>query len=369
MSVVPMAAPTPAPGPCRNGGVLGSGADLRVMLLTRGARSLVTEVSGAVSGSFTRVRVDTSELRMQCNIGGRPDAPDCGPWAEARPWAHEILVMRDGRDAWCGPITEIALGVEKVDVVGADPTAWYDRRRVPDLAFTGADPVDIVAALHEAAMAPDPIDNFLLDLHPTSIRTDRTYDGAEHEYVSDAIKELADTYIDWTMFSRTLIVTGDDAFAADGYLLITDEMWSTPPTIKERGNEQATRVVVKGKDGLVGVATAPQSYIDFYGLLERVFEETALEDQASVDASAQARLAVLMEPLYIEPPSGATLVPSAPIRFDLLIPGITVRVQSTATCRTIVADFRLAKVTAGFDGKVTVDLEPLGSVASTSTGG
>lgn len=358
---IPISPPAPLPANCLNGGVLGYGRDTRLMLVTRGATQLITELF-PTGGTFTRELHNTSTLQTEAVIGGRPDTPQPKGWEKVIPWATELMVMRDGRDAWGGPVTEALFSVGKVTAGASDLSAWHDRRRTIAAKYVDMDPVDIFVALHDAAMAVDPVDNFMVAATPSGIKTDREYLAADQAYVADDLRELGDTWVDWTVYSRTLIV-GDTELQPDSYLLLSDDMWSQPPQVKIRGNEQATVVIVKGADGIVAVATAPPEYLAYYGRLERVFEESSIKDQASLDVNAQTRLDALKDPVYIETPTNATLLPTAPISFESLIPGIRVRVQAMATARQVVADFRLAKVTASFDGKVSVDLQPIGTVS------
>lgn len=358
----PLTPPAPPSGTCMNGGVLGDGKDTRLFLVTRGATRLITELTPS-DGTFTRELQATSTLSTSAAIGGRPDAPDARSWDLVVPWATEFLVTRDSRDAWGGPVTEAVFSVGDVKSTAADLSAWWDRRRTIGAVYTDEDASVIFVKLHESAMAVDPVANWHVSSALCHKMTSRTYLASDEGYVVDDLRELADTYVDWTMYSRTLIACGPE-IRSDSFLLLTDEMWSTPPLVKLRGNDQATRVIVKGKDGLVAVATADQAHLDYYGLLERVFEESSIADQASLNANAKARLEMLQDPTYIETPTNATLLPSAPISFSSLIPGLRVRVHATATPRQLVADFRLSKVTAGFDGKVSIDLQPLGTIDS-----
>jgi hypothetical protein len=174
--------------------------------------------------------------------------------------------------------------------------------------------------------------------------------------------ELAKTGIDYSAYGRTILCGGEQV-PADPYVVLTDEFWIQPPTISARGNDQATQVVVLGK-GVTGVATATTAYTDFYGLLVRTFSENEIEDAPSAQAAANTRLALLQDQLYIEAGTGGGLKPTAPITLPELIPGIRVRVDSAASCRKVVADFRLKSVKVGFDGSVSIDLQPLGTIGT-----
>lgn len=346
------------PAGCLPGAVLGTGEDLRIYLVNRGATLTLAELV-PTSGFFTRDLDQTSELEVTGVITGLLDETCCDGWNEAYPWVTEVLVYRDGRDAWSGPVTDVEFGYGTVRIRAADLTAWWDRRVVPDLSFTGADLADIFTAIHDAAMLVDPVPNFSVSATPTGIFGQRQYVGSEYQYAKDALEELSKTGLDWTCYGRTVLIGGEEV-PANPYFTLTDDFWTQPPTVASRGNEQATQVIVRGK-GVTGVATADATYLSAFGTLVRVFDEQDIEDQSSVSAAARSRLALLKDQTYIETPSGATLTPTAPITVPELIPGMRVRVTAEATCRPIVADFRLKKVKVDFNGSVSIDLQPLGT--------
>lgn len=345
---------------CTPGATLGLGEDLRVFLTTRGATRLLAELP-VTGGSFTRKLDATSECQVSGVFSGS-DAECCDGWIDAVPWATELLILRDGRDAWAGPITGTNFARGSVTIDAADLSAWWDRRRVPDLKFVDYCPCFGFRDIHIAAMAPDPVPNFDLFIQNNNtgtVRVDRTYLLSDQQYASEALDELAKTAVDWTAFGRTVIISQDE-IDVPPYATMLDDWWDEPPEVQVLGNEQATRVIVTGKNDIVAVATADAATIATYGLLERVFSEPNIEDQRSLDYAAMTRLDYLSQPLFITPPQGATLKPTAPITVAELVPGIRVRVDTSATCRRVVADFRLQGVKVDFDGKVAVDLQPVG---------
>jgi hypothetical protein len=287
----------------------------------------------------------------------------CDNWDEVYPWNTEIIVYRDGRDAWCGPVTGVEFGYGTVKVTAADLTAWWDRRVLPaDLNFVNVDISTIFQTVATAAMSTDPVANFNITTTPTGILGSRTYLQTDYKYANDLLGELAKTGIDYSAYGRTILCGGEQV-PADPYVVLTDEFWVQPPTISARGNDQATQVIVLGK-GVTGIATATAAYTNFYGLLVRTFSENEIEDAASAQAAANTRLALLQDQLYIEAGTGGGLKPTAPITLPELIPGIRVRVDSSASCRQVVADFRLKSVKVGFDGSVSIDLQPLGTIGT-----
>lgn len=346
---------------CSNETLLGDGQDLRVFLVTRGATAVLAEIK-PTSGSFTRELDATSTLSMTGTVTGSLGDSCCEDWEDLDTWATEILVFRDGRDAWCGPVTDIAYNYGVISVEADDLTAWWDRRTVPTLSYDGVDLADIFVGVHEAAMEEDPSPNITIDAVRVGLRGSRSVLTTQYVYAVDILREIAETSLDYTAYGRNILVRGAE-IDADPWLVLHDEHWTEPPTVRKRGNEQATRVVVRG-EGVQSVATASAAYLDYYGLLTRTFDESSITDQASCDRAAQTRLDMLKDPLYIETPAGAKLKTSAPITLAQLIPGMRIRVDTQATCKKIVGDFRLQKVTVDFNGDVAIDLEPIGTIDS-----
>lgn len=344
--------------PCAPGAQLGFGQDVRVFVTNRGATQFLAELT-PTSGYFTRTLDETSELEVVGTVTGINGELCCDDWSDINPWVNEIYVWRDGRDAWCGPVTEVDFAYGTVTVKANDLTAWWDRRVLPDLNYVGQDLSTIFNGVHAAAMAPSPVPNFTVVATPVNEFGDRNYSAGDYKYASDALKELADTAIDWTCFGRTVIVGGEEV-PATPYFTLTDDYWTVPPTVKAKGNDQATQVVVRG-EGVAGVATSEAAYLTAYGLVTRVFDATQIKDPGTAQAAARTRLALLQDPNYIETPTGSNLSPYAPITLPELIPGIRVRVQTSATCRPLTADFRLKSVKVEFGGDVSIDLQPLGS--------
>jgi len=358
---------TPSAAGCQPGAVLGTGEDLQVVLLTRGGGSIIADLTNFVdSGSFTRTLDKTSQLTLQATVGGLLGQACCDAIGDAYQWATEIAVFRDGRDAWVGPITDLEFAYGTVRIDANDLSAWWERRVLPDLNFINADMADIFVAMHDAAMAQDPSPNFLISATPTGILDDEQVNGSQYEYASDRLVELSRTGVDWTAYGRTIIVGGQEVPAAP-YVTLLDDNWDVPPSVLQKGNEQATEVIVKGK-GVTGIARDDQ-YVDFYGLLQRVFTEEDIETQEAADNAAQTRLDFLKDPLYVEPGTGgATLRTTAPITLPELIPGMRIRVDSRATCRQLVRDFRLQEVSVTFDGRVAIRLQPLGTIDLNAVG-
>jgi len=343
---------------CKPGAILGSGDDLRVVLLTRGGQNVIAEINPD-EGRFDRRLDDTSELSLTATVGGGLDVSCCEALADVYTWATEILVYRDGRDAWVGPVTNAIFQHGKVSITASDLSSWWDRRVVGSMNFTRKDLTDIFVAVSDNAMSSDTSPNIILSPTPSGIYGDRNIDGSQYDYARDHLEELGNTGVDWTAYSRTILV-GPQEIPVAPYVTLLDEHFTAPPTIEERGNDKATVVVVKGK-GVTGVAR-DNDFALFAGEIVRVFEEPDIEDQASVDDAAQSRVEYLRDPTFITTTRSGALKTTAPITVAELIPGIRVRLDSQATCRKLVRDFRLDRVEVNFNGNVMVSLQPLGTV-------
>lgn len=340
---------------------MGNGEDLRILLTSRGGGHILAELP-FTEGHFTRILDRTSLLEMSTTVGGMLDRLDCGDFDQVVPWATEILVLRDGRDAWCGPVIDVQYDYGAVHIMAQDLSAWWNHRIIPrDLNFVDTDACSVVEQLHDAGMEVDPIANIMFDVRQTGNLIDREYLYAQSEYVYDAIAEIARTEVDWTFFNRTVILGGVEIPTAP-MLLMTDDMWQTPPRIRAKGSQQATYVVVNAKENILGTAIAPQEYLDYYGRIERIFDDADIEDLEGANRAAETRLAMLKDPLYIESPQGAALKPDIPVLLEQLIPGMLVRLNARSTCKTVVSDFRLQQVDVNFNGRVQVDMQPVGTV-------
>lgn len=352
--IPPYAASTP-------GSVLGLGEDLRVLLVSRGGTGIITELK-PTSGRFTRALDKVSILEMSGTVNGTYENPESSEWGQITPWVHEILVLRDGRDAWAGPVTDVQYDFGSVNVQADDLARWWDRRIIPkDLKYKDMDACQIFKGLHEAAMSVDPIPNFDLVIQSKGNKITREYLYVQSTYTQDAMAELSRTDVDWTAYGRNVIVSGQE-IDADPRFIITDDMWYTPPRVHAKGNDQATYIMVNAKENILGIAIASQEYLDYYGRIDKIYDEAAIENQHDADLAASSRLAVMKDPLYIESPQGASLKPSAPISLAQLIPGMKIRIDSRATAKRVVGDFRLSGVDVNFNGKVQIDLQPVGVV-------
>lgn len=340
---------------------LGCGEELRLLLTTRGAGRVLAELS-PVEGQFTRTLDATSSLTAKMLVGGAFGVNCCADLSEIRPWATEVAVFWDGLLAWAGPVTSAKFSADSVSLTAKDLTAWWSRRVLPVSSYANLDLADIFLNYHEQAMEQDPSPNFNLTVSPSYVTGTRSVLTPALAWTM--MQELTQTAVDFTAYGRTVLVGGQEV-PAQPHLTLQDGDFEAPLEVDERGDIMANRVVIVGAPGIEAVAENDE-FIQFYGLVERVFYESNVLDEGSAQALANTRLSLLKDPTFLSPPEGKALQSTAPMTLAELIPGSRIRVSSNGTCRTLTSDFRLRTVTADFSGKVTPSLEPLGTVEDLS---
>lgn len=344
---------------------LGTGDDLRVVLATRGYGRVISELNPRENGSFDRTLDRTGTCTLTIPVSGSLGESCCDDLEELAEWATEIVVFRDTdeatglkRDAFGGPVVDIDWKYGEVKIIAKGLTAWWSRRLLPRSSPGLLDAAEYFNLYHSQAMAADPITGFDVNATPTGIQIERDITD-EITFASEPLKELSDSTIDWTEYGRKLIVGGGEV-PAEPYVTLSDRDFTKPLEVKSRGSVMATQVVAIG-NGVIGVAddAAAQAY---YGLITRTIKAEFISDPNEIQQFAQTKLDLLKRSTYIAPPKNATLKPTAPITLPELIPGMRIRFDASATCQGLVEDFRLHRVKVGFDGKVSIECQPLGTL-------
>jgi hypothetical protein len=318
--------------------------------------ALVTAADVLVSVEWTRVLDDMS----QAQIVIQPAAADCcARLDEIRSWRHRLIIWRDGRLVWEGPVLQLRWSLGGLVVQAGDVLAWMDRR-VPhqDREFTDVDLADIGAWLIADAFAPDDPGHSVEIVAPSGVAGDREYLRDEGQS-GDHLRDLAKTGLDFTAVGSRIVLLPEDHTASIGSL--TEDDLPDGLTVVEDGVSLATRWVVHGRDEVVGEAGGIDSY---YGLLERVADESSILDARSARAAARSRLrANLPAPVWIDS-SRVTLSSNAAVDVPGLVPGWCVDVTTTRTCRTIAQRLKLMSVHVTEDDSgeaVSVQLAPAGA--------
>ncbi|MFJ7489670.1 hypothetical protein ACIQZB_00165 [Streptomyces sp. NPDC097727] len=294
----------------------------------------------------------------QAKIVVAPDADCCAALSRIRSWRHKLAIYRDTQPVWEGPITGPEWTVDGVEIAAVDILGWVDRRTPHTTqAFVDHELTEIAEWLIHDAFEPDDPGHSVQIIGPSRIRGNRSYQ-ADVGQSGDHLRDLAATGIDFTALGRQILILPEDHYARVGSLADAD--FASELVVAEDGLALATRWVIHGKDGVKGVAGGIHPY---YGLIERVAEETSILDDASAEAAARSRLAASSPaPVFLDSQE-ATLAPDSSVDVPALVPGWCVDVTTTQTCRTIAQSLKIAtvKVSEDADGeKVSLQLTPAG---------
>jgi hypothetical protein len=318
-----------------------------------GAVISTADVLVEVEWSRTLDEISTARIRVA------PDADCCASLSRVRSWRHKLAIYRDTAPVWEGPITAPEWTADGVEISAVDILGWLDRR-VPhqDQAFVAHELTEVAAWLIDDGFAPDDPGHTVEIIGPTRIRGDRAY-RVDVGQTGDHLRDLAATGLDYTALGSKIIILPEDHSARVGSL--TDADFSSALVVAEDGLALGTRWVIHGKDAVKGEAGGIHPY---YGLLERVAEETSILDDASAEAAARSRLkASSPAPVFLDSQQ-AILAPDAGIDVPSLVPGWCLDVTTTSTCRTISQSLKIAavKVSEDADGEtVSLQLTPAGA--------
>ncbi|MFF4391431.1 hypothetical protein ACFY0G_32280 [Streptomyces sp. NPDC001552] len=326
------------------------------MILDRNGE-VVTPAETLIEVEWNRVLDDTSTARIVIN----PEGDCCDKLRLIREWRHKLVIFRDGKPVWEGPILQPEWRIGQVEIVAGDVLAWLDRR-VPHetRSFTSTDLTEIAEWLITDGFEPDDPGHEVQIVASTGILGDRAY-TIDVGQTGDHLRDLAETGLDYTAVGSTIVLLPEDHTAVVGAL--TDADMPEGLVVAGDGVSLATRWIVHGDEDtdIKGVAGGTDSY---YGLLERVLEQTSILDTSSANAAALSRLrSSYPVPLFIDT-SEVTISPDAAVDVPRLVPGWCLDISSTLTCRTVAQRMKIVgvKVLENADGeKVQVQVAPTGA--------
>ncbi len=248
-----------------------------------------------------------------------------------KPWEHELAIYADRTVVWAGPIVGVGDGTgDTVTVQARDLTQWWERWFVSmSRQFTADDLAGIFGRLaHDGAMLQPDV-NMRINVTDCGVLGDRVYTIDEYARISDKLRELSRSAVDYSAVARHILIGGSQV-PTDASFILTDPMIRNVTRTRD-GLVEATDVVVIGSSASseddtipVGRATTDPTRT---GLLQRRFDEPDIKDAASADAAAASRLALLAAEL---PKLGITLREG---EYDLawLVPGARVDVAISKT--------------------------------------
>lgn len=309
-------------------------AEYSARIVDRGGAT-VADATDLVAVEWNRLLNDTSTA----SVTVAPDADCCQKLGNVRSWRHSLYIYRNGIYVWGGPVLNVEWRDGEVEVFAGDISAWL-ARRVPhqSMAFPEtSDIADIAVALIDDGFAPDDPGHFAV-----KVANAKTY--GSREYVKnvgqtfDHLQDLSETGIDFTVYGSSVFILPDAFSQTIGSL--SDEDLPEGLAVVEDGTSLTTRWVVAGGSNhdIIGEAGGKDAY---YGLLERYAEQTTIKTVGAANAAALAKLnASDVAPVFIDTRE-VTLSPEAPISVASLVPGWSLNVSTTSTCRDITQQLKI----------------------------
>lgn len=303
----------------------------------------VGQLNGIESLRFTYERDDFGAASV---FFGVPPTNDCDIFNTVKSIRHELLIVRDGEVVWEGPITRVGAYQDGFEIDAKD-VSWYLTRRAMSYFFDYTDnPVDAVRVVFDTLRAEYPAtgDPFRIGEHlhfvdhPNNPRTASEM-KAWRQTVYDMLQRFSDFMgVDYVVRGRNIILYGHKVKVQQANLLTT-EHFSSPPTLVEYGSALVTRGVSVLQDGKLVIRNAPSQWYDYYGPIDSVRDNTL--DGSTTDLSAvEENTEELVDSNYPAPvevrlPENTVVLPSAPVDFMDLMPGVWLPVEAQLPCRTV----------------------------------
>lgn len=348
-------------------------------LYDRGGENLLGTFSGEqVKIDWGRTRDDVSEANVTIRVS---DAECRSALSQARTVRHELVIERDGKRVWEGPIIHLTLAGGGGVIRARDPL-FFTQRTVCKQRWKSSHPhieTTIARTLRilrkemlpwEAAGA-----NFLPHIDsrntPTTSKTSRDT-KAYSQYVWDDMDSLAQkSGMDYTMVGRSLILHDTHEFIAMGRRL-TDKDFLKPLEVSEYGVELARTTFATDNNGRAKAASVQDTYYGPVELLASSYSAGAASGNPITDEELleQAKLdgrARYPTPVTLRVPENSQLAPGVVDELlPYLVPGTGFPVYSDSSLREIYAIQKLDKVrfTETSDGEictVSISSAPVGS--------
>lgn len=322
----------------------------RVYVYKRGGQILVGEIAPIFDVQWGRKRDDMDSCTIHVNEW---DTETRDMLRSLKPWAHELVVFRNGVRCWEGPITRISGNRETLEIEAKDVMA-YVYRRILRQGYN--DSYQIVAGqqiglktvvyraqriITNALIYDDP--NVLPFLTPIHNPGDAIQSRIVNSYTKTAFDEVDDLAahagLDYSVAGRRIIL--NDTHRPIGRLPeLSDGDFSDPPVVTVYGMTYATDFAVTNNNGYWGLAQRHDSTLEETGWIEQLASEygesdptgTGLQDLtpeeiaqlvATLKQQAERNIAQRFPmPVVVRVPDNSSLDPSVNLGINQLIPGV-----------------------------------------------
>jgi hypothetical protein len=276
-----------------------------------------------------------------------PDGDCCNRLGRISTWRNRLVVFRDGRYVWDGPITGINWTLDGVELRASDVLAWLDNRVVhQDRTFSNVDLMEIGEWLIDDGFAPDDPGHTVQAVGRAGVSGSRSY-AKDIGQTGDHLRQLAKAGLDYTAIGSKILLLPETHLQSVGRL--SDADLPEGLEVAEDGASLVTRWIVAGSEASGALGTDGGSDA-FYGLHERYVEQNEITDNASAVQAAKARRRVsLPVPVFIDTRE-VTLSPEAAIDVPSLVPGWCLDVTSAGTCRKVAQRLKITGVKVAENG-------------------
>lgn len=340
-------------------------------IFDRGGQKRIAPLLDISSIRWERGRDEMTEATV------RLEADSCARQAELiqqlRTHRHELVIYRGSQRVWEGPLYRIGSHANYVEIVAKDVLAYVfatPLSRVWDNTINGDGPVAVTTRFENiinyelstnrtqyiynagtdtwdpvpviAWENLDPPINVLpfLDVRNfpneamTSAKT-LAYEMTVGEHLLSAARTSG---IDFTAVGRRIVLW--DVSRNLGRLpQMTDANFYSNVVVTEYGSDHVQSSYVVGQEGQYGQAINLEN-LDYYGPWTNVYtaynEETASPTPAELNSQAQRNLSGRSPaPIEVRIPDNSSIILSADITIDLLVPGVQVPLLATLNARQI----------------------------------
>lgn len=296
---------------------------------------------GMTDWSFNRELCEISEGKITL-----PSDPALAQRVE--PWLHALTFYAGLEPVWHGIVTGVVSGGGELVISASDGAAFFKRRRLPSgRTWDQADAAQVMSQVVTDGMGPsDPL-RVVHHMHALDSRIWVVVDEAANTVlVSDVVDDLTSAGLEWTFFAGSLLI-GPVAGRVT-LPTLTDDHLGGDVKVSKSGKDVVTDVLVTG-DGV----WAQKALEDDRVVLQSIQKGDKLVTAAECETLADSVLAEHgVAPVSVSVPD--SLMPSAPVGINDLVPGVRVPISSSQTGITVGALLMLEKVTVDA-GEVKVD--------------
>lgn len=341
--------------------MLGTGKNVAWLYDKSGTRA-IAPLDNATRLNWGRKKNAISEASLYVATGTHGQC--CSVLGSIGTWGHSIVVFRDGRRVWEGPITNIKWQRGGVAIGAHDVLGWsmvkttHEARLVEAPGYRAVDEMyddvgrvfsthDPNVLAHRVVLGPG--------TGPLVTRDVKAYAG----YYDDQLNEMAKGGANYTVVGRRIVLWPDGYLMGRAAPLLPAQHMTGDVEVEENGFDLTTHVTFVNDEGVYG--TAPSSAVHgFYGQVERSEAFTGT-DSATLAASAETYLQDHFPvPLKVNVPAGSVLSCDAPYSIDELVPGTVIPVKvDTGLCKRVddTPELTAVEVSDGADGeKVAITL-------------